>query len=233
MTRKTVLFVPPSSTILNHPVVKNLGSKYQFIHYDEQGFDTFYKIASYDNFCNDLNNIEDFLNPRYLTMITLDDDDVFAVLNFQPLKARIYIHLFCGNQSLPRSGEGTKLLAILEKAMREENFFDLVLDSVRETVDYYKNNGFHLRNNTDKQRSYTIDLEKNLRAASNWSKIRSSLAPNDTKLLSIMYSKRKNSRAKGLKGLKGKKGIKTKGIKGKKTKGIKGKKTKSRKIRKL
>jgi len=213
MTRKTVLFVSPRSTILDHPVVKNLASKYQFLHYYTQAFTEFYyeRIAKYKNFCNELNDIDDFLDPRYLTMITMDDDDVFAVLNFQPLKARIYIHLFCGNQSLPRSGEGTKLLAILEKAMREENFFDLALDSVRETVQYYKNNGFHLRNNTDKQRSYTIDLEKNLRAASNWSKIRSSLAPKDTKMLSIMYSKRKNSRAKGLKG----------------------KKTKSRKIRKL
>jgi hypothetical protein len=116
--------------------------------------------------------------------------------------------LFCGNQSLPRSGEGTKLLAILEKAMREENFFDLELDSVRETVQYYKNNGFHLRNNTDKPGSYTIDLQKNLRAASNWSKIKDSLGPKDTKMLSIMYSKRKNSRAKGKK---------TKGIKGRKS----------------
>ena len=227
MPRKTVLFAPLTSTILNHPVVKNLGSKYQFIHHDGHGlgFDVMYKIASYDNFCNDLNDIADFLNPRYLTMIRMDDDDVFAVLNFEPSKDDIYIHLLCGNQSLPRSGEGTKLLAILEKAMREENFFDLALDSVRETVQYYKNNGFHLRNNTDKQRSYTIDLEKNLRAASNWSKIRSSLAPNDTKMLSIMYSKRK-SMAKGLKSKK---------TKGKKTKGKKSRnksRNKSKKSRK-
>jgi hypothetical protein len=205
MTRKTVLFVPPKSTILDHPVVKNLGSKYPFLNIPN--FDTFFNervMTAYPNFCGYLTYdiVADALERHYLTIISMNDDDIFSILVCEPGDDYMYIHMFCGNKSLPSTGSGTKLLKILEKACLEEDVFKMELDSVRPSIQYYKNYGFHLLSNvTNREISNraTVDMEKNLRADSHWSKIRSSLSQNDVQKLSVIYSRMKTSRANGIK----------------------------------
>jgi len=199
------------------------------------------RIAPYSSsnpkksFCD---NLEDMLGDYgdaedWVTLISMNDDDVFAALlfNLDPVDDNgkrdknidIHIELFCGNQALPPTGEGTKLLKILEKASLDTKLFNIELSSVSKSVQYYKNNSYHL---TGKHYYSLVDMRKHTRAISNWSKIKDSLGPSDRRYLDNLYSLSNASRAKGLKGRK----TKRKKTKGKKTKGkkTKGKKTKGR-----
>jgi len=231
------VFVPPNSDETN-PIIRYLLERYPPLPTDNMKIFYETRIAPYSSsnpkksFCDNLGYIlGDYGDEKdWVTLISMNDDDVFAALLFnlelvddngkRNKNVDIYIELFCGNQALPPTGEGTRILKILEKASLDTKLFNIELSSVRKSVQYYKNNSYHLTNNVN------FDMRKHTRAISNWSKIKDSLGPSDRRYLDNLYSLSNASRAKGLKGRK----TKRKKTKGKKTKGkkTKGKKTKGR-----
>jgi hypothetical protein len=238
--KQIYIFVPPNSDETN-PLIRYLLERYPPLPTDSMKIFYETRIAPYSSsnpkksFCD---NLEDMLRDYgdaedWVTLISMNDDDVFAALLFnlervddngkRDKNIDIYIELFCGNQALPPTGEGTKLLKILEKASLDTKLFNIELSSVSKSVQYYKNNSYHL---TGKHFYSLVDMRKHTRAISNWSKIKDSLGPSDRRYLDKLYLSSKASRAKGK---KSKKGIKSKKTRGKKTRG----KNKSRKIRKL
>jgi hypothetical protein len=214
------VFVPPNTDETN-PIIRYLLERYPPLPTDSMK--TFYdtRIAPYSSsnpeksFCNGLEDIiGDFGDDEdSVTLISMNDDDVFAALliflNPSDKSIDIYIELFCGNQALPPSGEGSRLLKILERASLDTKLFNIELSSVSKSVQYYRNNSYHL---TGKNIGPLVNMRKHTRAISNWAKIKDSLGPNDRRHLDNLYSLSKANRAKGKK-TKGKK------TKGKKTKG--------------
>ena len=222
------VFVPPGSDETN-PIIRYLLERYSRLPTDSMKIFYETRIAPYSSsnpkksFCD---NLEDILGDvgdaeDWVTLISMNDDDVFAALLFnldrvddngkRDKNIDIYIELFCGNQALPPTGEGTKLLKILERASLDTKLFNIELSSVRKSVQYYKNNSYHLTGKAPGS------MQKHTRAISNWSKIKDSLGPSDRRYLDNLYSLSKASRAKGLKSKK---------TKGKKSKGKKSRKNK-------
>jgi len=238
------MFIPPGTD--EHRVINNLKETIPLLPTDNilEFYDT--RMAHYSSsyprktFCNGLEMLfKDIADmPNWVTLVSMNDDDVFAILIFNINRLDkngnidptidIYIELFCGNQALPPSGEGTRMLEILERAGFDTKNFKIELASVPKSVQYYSNKKYYKKKNLDKSYGNLVSMRKDTQALSRWSKIRESFTPSSIRYLDKLYSSTKASRAKGLKGKK----TKGKKTKGKKTKGksrkTKGKKTKGR-----
>ena len=197
------IFVPPGTDDKN-PVVKYLQEMFPPLPTDDilEFYHT--RIANYPNFCNNLEDIfEDLADGRdYITLVSMNDDDVFATLIFsinvlikdkqfdEPVD--ISIELFCGNQSLPSTGEGTKLLKALEKASLHTSNHKIELTSVSESTKYYLLHGYSRKiehpNKKKSPQGSLVSMRKNTRTSANWSKIRNSLSATDQRYLDKRYS---------------------------------------------
>ncbi len=135
----------------------------------------------------------------------MDDEDVFAILLFdisrkdENGKQILYIELLCGNQALPPTGEGTKLLRILEDASLNTHQFNIELSSVPRSVQYYTNNNYKIKN-ISTGRSL-VDMRKNTRALSNWNKAKKNISENAINYLADKRAKIKRNMktARGMK----------------------------------
>ena len=107
----------------------------------------------------------------------------------------ISIELFCGNQSLPSTGEGTKLLKALEKASLDTSNHKIELTSVSRSTKYYLLHGYSRKiEHPKRKKSFQgslVSMKKNTRASANWSKIRNSLSATDQRYLDKRYSRMK------------------------------------------
>ena len=210
--KKHVYLFIPSGTNEEHPVVENLLTQYDRLP-GVNNFKSFYnnKIAHYSSrppikFCDGLEIMlrvyADY--PDTITIISMNDDDVFAILMFninhisddeedednpKPNDFDIYIELFCANQALPTTGEGTKLLHILEKACFDTTNYKIELASVPRSIQYYKDHGYHFKKNTSSKFRVSVDMEKNTRALSNWSKAKTILSEKALSYLSRKSAK--------------------------------------------
>ena len=222
-SKQIYLFVPPKTT--QNPVIDYLSERYPPLPTDTM--ETFYKarIAPYSrlgkSFCN---NLEDMLKDLgdvedWVTLISMNDEDVFAALLFNLDRVDdngkknqtidIYIELFCGNQAIPPTGEGTKLLDILEDASLKTKRFKIELSSVLRSVKYYTDHSYQFKKTPSKYRGL-VDMRKNTRAVSNWHKIRDSLGPSSRRYLDKLYTSTKGkSKAKGRTKGRSRKGRKT------------------------
>jgi len=209
-TKNIYLFVPPKTS--KNPIIDYLSERYPRLPTDKMN--TFFnkRIAPYSSsgkaFCNGvddssleyLGDVED-----WVTLISMNNEDVFAVLLFdinmndENGKPILYIELLCGNQALPPTGEGTKLLRILEDASLNTNQFNIELSSVPRSVQYYTNNNYKIKN-ISTGRSL-VDMQKNTRALSNWNKAKQILSENAINYLADKRAKIK----KNMKTARGKK----------------------------
>ena len=189
MVRKTLIYIPASFSS-NHPVMQYLLEKYDKL--DTPTFTMFMaNIQSrrhQKSFCGGLDSMINKLseNKDCITLVTMEVEEsitVYALLIFNinyiqydrndnEIKFMgIYIELLCGNQRLSPSGEATKLLHILEDACFKTENYIVMLESTSRSTQYYKDQGYH--ENEIYNNSYMI---KNLRAVSNWRKVRSHLS---------------------------------------------------------
>ena len=179
-SKQVYLFVPPDTA--ENPIVDYLSERFPPL--PTSSMKTFYKarIEPYSSrsgksFCNGMEDIlRDFGDAEdWLTLVSMNDEDVFAILLFnldyvnddgkRNKNVDINIELICGNQALPPTGEGTKLLDILEEASFKTNLFNIELSSVLRSVNFYTNKSYKIQN-TSKYRGL-VDMRKNTRAASN------------------------------------------------------------------
>ena len=138
-SKQVYLFIPPETITMGHPTVENLREKFPPRPTDD--FQDFYnkRIARYSSkppktFCNMLEDLipEFAVEENMVTLISMNDKDVFAVLIFKinhPV-SDLYIEILCGNKALPSTGEGTKLLKILENAGNETDQFNIDLSDI-------------------------------------------------------------------------------------------------------
>ena len=225
-TKQIYMFIPPGTD--EHRVVNNLKDTIPLLPTDDilEFYDT--RMAHYSSsyprktFCNGLEilfkDIADM--PNWVTLISMNDDDVFAILIFNINRLDkngnidptidIYIELFCGNQALPPSGEGTRMLEILERAGFDTDNFKIELASVPKSVQYYSNKKYYKKKELDKSYGNLVSMRKDTKALSRWAKIRDSFTPSSIRYLDKLYSSTKASRAKGLKSKKGNKSNKSK-----------------------
>jgi len=204
-SKQVYLFIPPESIAIGHPTVEFLRENFPLLPTDD--FQDFYnkRIARYSSkppktFCNRLEDLipEFAVEDNMVTLISMNDKDVFAVLIFKinHPDSDLYIEILCGNKALPSTGEGTKLLKILESAGEETDQFNIDLSAVTESVNYYKKNSYHPKPNHKSQLSLT-EMSKNTRALSNWSKVKSSLTPSAQRYLDSESMRSRNG--KGIK----------------------------------
>jgi len=200
--KQIYLFVPPKTS--QNPVIDYLSERYPPLPIDTM--ETFYntRIAPYSrsgkSFCN---NLEDMLKDLgdvedWVTLISMNDEDVFAALLFnldrvdnngkKDQTIDIYIELFCGNQALPPTGEGTKLLNILEEASFKTKHFKIELSSVLRSAKYYTNHSYQLKKTPSKYKGL-VDMQKNTRAVSNWRKAKAILSEKAVSYLSRKSAK--------------------------------------------
>jgi len=189
MVRKTLIYIPASFSS-NHPVMQYLLEKYDKL--DTPTFTMFYgeyikSRRHQKSFCGGLDSmIRLSENNDCITLVTMEVEEsitVYALLIFNinyiqydrndnEIKFMgIYIELLCGNQRLPPSGEATNLLHILEDACFKTKNYIVMLESTSVSTQYYKDQGYH--ENEIYNNYYMI---KNLRAVSNWRKVRSRLS---------------------------------------------------------
>jgi hypothetical protein len=192
MVRQTLIYIPASFSS-NNPVMQYLLERYDEL--DTPTFKMFYGayiIRSNPNqlsFCGGLDSMIKGVseNKNCITLVTIEEVEdsitVYALLIFNvnyiqyntigdPVKfTGIFIELLCGNQRLPPSGEATKLLHILEDACFKTEFYDVMLQTTRRSEQYYKDQGYN--KNEIYEEEYMV---KNLRAVSNWRKVRSHLS---------------------------------------------------------
>ena len=159
----------------------------------------------HDNFCSTKMNggvnedyIKDVANEELnATIISLSFNpntsinSVYALVTFRVSESKkaIKIHTLCGNQVLPPSGEGSRLMKLLENAGYEFGLHKILLNPVDTAVDFYVDKKYrNLRSSesqetSDGDSSYHHVMQKNVRAQKRWAKIRTAV-----KLATIMRS---------------------------------------------
>jgi len=195
-------------------------------------FRIFYEreISKYDNripnatFCADAQTsgvgsgyiIHTANDPNTATILSVDMDevddkgnitninDVFALLSFHisHKKLAVRIDTLCGNQVLPPSGEGSRLLKILEVASLGVGINKIALDPLPNAMPFYQLNNYRFLEDGDSSVTNSspdspnssdsvvagpiIQMQKNLAARKRWNAIKTSV------MLSGQYLKSKN-----------------------------------------
>jgi len=133
------------------------------------------------------------------TILSLDVDEtsgeileVYALASFNVSNKKMAIHVstLCGNQVLPQSGEGTRLLTLIENVGHKAGLSKVFLDPVISAVTYYNGRRYSVMDKRDSSgtgsssstsstssssssRSPEIHMQKNVGAQKNWNKVRS------------------------------------------------------------
>ncbi len=195
----------------------------------EPDFDLFYQIhlERYSNekgeFCSSVMDggvssgyIIDTANAKRgydtVTLLSLDIDDddnigeIYGLITFRLVTKTseldtIMVDTLCGNQALPGSGEGTRLLNYIQSRAKEVGIVKIVLHPVDTAVQYYQREKFRplkreeaqLVNSSDSD-SDELTMQKNVRASSNWNKLK-----NSVRLLGIYKNTKKARRLREIK----------------------------------
>lgn len=134
-------------------------------------------------------------DPENATLISADIDSsgfitaVYAILTFNvvnTIKPKIKVHTLCGNQVLPQSGEGTRLLKLIEKAGRETKLIKIALNPIDTAIPFYRKNKYRAvsenspisENSSDYETdsdSPELTMQKNVRAQDRWTKLRTAV----------------------------------------------------------
>lgn len=195
----------------------------------EPDFDFFYQIHldRYANekgdFCSSV--IEGGVNSEYVigtanakrgydtvTLLSLDIDEddniieVYGLITFRLVTKTseldtVMVDTLCGNQALPGSGEGTRLLNYLQSRAKEVGIVKVVLHPVDSAIRYYEREKFRplkreeakLVNSSDSD-SDELTMQKNARSSSNWNKLK-----NSVRLLGIYRNTKKARRLEEIK----------------------------------
>jgi hypothetical protein len=135
--------------------------------------------------------------PNTATIISMDVDEdsdeileVYALVSFNISNQKMAVHVstLCGNQVLPPSGEGTRLLKMVEKAAAKISLNKVFLDPVASAINFYGDNKYRVLGpkdspGTPKSSSSSgsgssseepIQMQKNMKAQKYWNKVRSS-----------------------------------------------------------
>lgn len=207
MEKQILMYISDGSN--EHPIVNYLRERYElftnFIDFHtafkEKYFGYNYKTKQLSIFCELDSLIEDAYKPNNITLVSLDTSKtiVYAIIifniNYIPLDdpiagnagLNIYIEFLCSNQSLPPSGEGTKLLKIVEDACYKTNYHNIMLETTDRSTQFYKDNNYHKRLDADY-------MQKNTRALNNWKKARTYLSEKARNQLDAKYKKLKSDR---------------------------------------
>jgi hypothetical protein len=120
---------------------------------------------------------------------------VYALVTFRVSESKmaIKIETLCGNQVLPPSGEGSRLMKLLENAGYEFGLHKILLNPVDTAVNFYVDKKYrYLHSNesqetpdSDSDASSHVVMQKNVRAQKRWAKIRTAI-----KLATIMKKTR-------------------------------------------
>jgi hypothetical protein len=155
------------------------------------------------------------------TLISMDIDEtsgeileVYALASFNVSSQKVAVHIstLCGNKVLPSSGEGTRLLKLIENTARKGDFNKVFLDPVIGIEDYYAENRYRILTEKDskgtpKSTSSSSDssdsssssssssreplqMQKNMRAQKHWNKVRTAYN------LGVLLSRSRKSMAK-------------------------------------
>lgn len=133
-----------------------------------------------------------------LLSVKMNPDDsineVYALVTFRVSESKlaIKIHTLCGNQVLPPSGEGTRLMKMLERVGNEFGVHKILLNPIDTAVPFYEQNKYRpLRKSESQETDYDSDevqMQKNVRAQKYWAKLR-----NAVKLRTLMARSKKAS----------------------------------------
>jgi hypothetical protein len=210
MEKQILMYIPDGSNE-QHPVVQYLLERYalftNFIDFHTAFKEKYFynsKTKQHSTFCVLDSLIEDAYKPNNITLVSLDTSKtiVYAIIifniyyiplddNYNPIVGKeglnIYIEFLCSNQSLPPSGEGTKLLKIVEDACYQTNYHHIMLDTTERSMQFYKDNNYHKRLEDDY-------MQKNTRALNNWRKARMHLSVRARNQLDAKYQKLKSDR---------------------------------------
>jgi hypothetical protein len=94
-------------------------------------------------------------NTATILSVNMDEtggiSDVYALLSFHisHKKVAVRIDTLCGNQVLPSSGEGTRLLKILEKASYHIGINKIALDPLPNAIPFYQQNKYRFLEEND------------------------------------------------------------------------------------
>jgi hypothetical protein len=206
------VFVPPR-TDRNNTIVQRLSS--QFPPLETNTFESFYnrRIRQYSAkppkcFCNGLETLLDFAGDtvNHVTLVSMDDTHVYAVaiVNVKPRQkgkkkeVDMYIEILCGNKALPKTGEGSRLLKILEDIGFETGNHKIHLDSAPDAVNFYKDRSYHVLP-TNTPGLDLIPMSKDTKALSRWQTIKTNLkfSAKTQRHLDAKYAEMRSSRAKG------------------------------------
>jgi len=158
-----------------------------------------YFCASDDTGGVDVGYIVQTANRRdTVTIISVDVDEtsgnileVYAIASFNVSGKKMAVHVstLCGNQVLPPSGEGTRLLKLIETKGHGVGLSKVFLDPVNSAIPYYESQRYRVmdkRDSSGSSKSYSsssnssnssnsgnkIHMQKNTRAQKHWNKIR-------------------------------------------------------------
>jgi len=131
-------------------------------------------------------------DPNTVTILSvkLNPDDsfneIYALVTFHisQKKKGIKIHTLCGNQALPASGEGTRLLKLLGRVGKKFEYYKIVLNPVDTAIKYYTDNKFRFLKENDSREtsdsnesdSNKLVMQKNTRALKHWKKLQTAVS---------------------------------------------------------
>lgn len=189
----------------------------------ENNFATFYamEIEKYDNaikkganFCSSdkeggvneeyiVHSAEEETNATLLSVQMNPDNsinEIYALVTFRVSESKkaIKIHTLCGNKALPPSGEGTRLMKMLERVGNEFGLYKILLNPLDTAVPFYAQHKYRPLGEDESQEtdydSDEIQMQKNIRAQKHWGKLRTAV-----KLRALMSRSKKASQALELK----------------------------------
>jgi len=122
-----------------------------------------------------------------------------ASLRVSASKNSIVIHTLCANQILPKTGEGARLLKMIERAAEESGFKTMVLYAIGTAVQFYKDNGYREVHDADSQETNypsstdEVPMQKNFKAIRGWHKLK-----NHVSVMTMMARAKKNKQRETL-----------------------------------
>jgi len=139
------------------------------------------------------------------TLISLDIDEsnhiteIYALLTFRisNKKMAVEVKTLCGNRTLPPSGEGTRLLKLVESISNVLGYSKIYLNPLETAIPYYKSQRYRKMEQADSSDSLSVNsnsnsepspMQKNMHALSHWNKLRT--AVNVSTLLNRTRKKR-------------------------------------------
>jgi hypothetical protein len=160
--------------------------------YDDTVKDGYHFCSNKTSGVNEGYIIDSVNDPTTATIMSVklnpDDsfDEIYALVTFtiNDKKHAIKIHTLCGNQVLPPSGEGTRLMKLIERIGDKLGYNKIILNPLDSAIPFYSDNKYrHLteRDSNESSSSYEtassedgpkLVMQKNIKALKGWAKIK-------------------------------------------------------------